>query len=148
MTEAQLAIKATKELTPLELLEILKARTEVFVVEQDCPYQEVDDKDDDAIHVCLKENKRVLAYTRIVAADDPNKISFGRVLVRKDARKNKYGKRIVAETIKEIQKRYPGKTIQIAAQNYLRDFYQSFGFQPTSDVFLEDNIPHVMMELK
>ena len=128
--------------------QILKARTEVFVVEQDCPYQEVDDKDDNAIHIYLEENKRVLAYTRIVAADDPDKISFGRVLVRKDARKHRFGKKIVAETIKEIQKRYPGKAIQIAAQNYLRDFYQSFGFQPTSDVFLEDNIPHVMMELK
>ncbi|MFC4761123.1 GNAT family N-acetyltransferase [Fructobacillus durionis] len=148
MTEAQLVIKATKELKPLELLEILKARTEVFVVEQECPYQEVDNLDDNAIHVYFEKNTRVLAYTRIVTADNANTISFGRVLVRKDARKHKLGKAIVEETIKEIQKRFPDKTIQIAAQNYLRDFYQSFGFQPTSDVFLEDNISHVMMELK
>lgn len=142
-----LEIKNTNELSNLELLEVMKARVAVFVVEQNCPYQEVDDKDNDARHVMLKTDGHIAAYTRIIEHDDQIHISFGRVLVVKQYRGQQLGRKIVQTTIDEIHRLYPDKGIKIQGQNYLRQFYESFGFEAVSDVYLEDDIPHLDLVL-
>lgn len=139
-------IKSTDELTPQELLTILQARTAVFVVEQECPYQEVDEADRHALHVCLEENGDLKAYARILKAEDA--IHFGRVLVVKKYRGQKLGRKIVTKTLKEIEKRYPDLPVIISAQAHLAEFYGSFGFERISEVYLEDEIPHIDMLLK
>ncbi|WP_258088838.1 GNAT family N-acetyltransferase [Weissella fangxianensis] len=147
MAEVTLTIKNNNELTSSELITIMQARTKVFVVEQNCAYQEVDDADFNARHVCLTNDHDLVAYTRIISDDDPNYIRFGRVLVATSYRHQQFGRQIVTETIKEIRRLYPEKDIKIGAQNYLRNFYESFGFQAVSDVYLEDDIPHIDMLL-
>ncbi|GEO46538.1 GNAT family N-acetyltransferase [Companilactobacillus kimchii] len=139
-------IKHTNELKPKELIEIFKQRVAVFVVEQNCPYQEVDTNDFGDLHVCLIENNTLKAYTRII--DKGNYITFGRVLVVKSYRKNGLGRQIVQATIDEIKKRFPTQPIQIQAQAYLQKFYESFGFKAISTIYLEDNIPHLDMLLE
>lgn len=141
-------IKKTDELTSKEVIDIMKARVKVFVVEQNCPYQEVDDDDYNAEHVCLlskdsDDTKYLAAYSRIM--DKGDHVTFGRVLVVEEYRKNGYGRELVSATIDEIKQRFPGKPIQIQAQAYLQKFYGSFGFKPISEVYLEDNIPHLDM---
>ncbi|MDT2612567.1 GNAT family N-acetyltransferase [Enterococcus dongliensis] len=136
-------IKSTDELTTQELITIFQARTEVFIVEQHCPYQEVDEADRQAVHVWLEEKGELQAYTRILATDD--EIHFGRVLVVKKFRGHQLGRKIVAKTLKEIERRYPNYPIKISAQAYLVDFYRSFGFKSNSEVYLEDGIPHIEM---
>jgi len=139
-------VKSTNELSPKELIDILQARVAVFVVEQNCPYQEVDADDYNDLHVCLVENGDLKAYTRII--DKGDHITFGRVLVVEKYRKSGLGEKIVAATIDEIKKRFPNQPIQIQAQAYLQKFYTQFGFKAISDVYLEDNIPHLDMLLK
>lgn len=147
MPDFELVIKDTQDLTPFELLEIMKARVRVFVVEQNCAYQEVDDKDDTARHLYFKANNRLIAYARITLTGNPETISFGRVLVVKEYRSLHLGRKIVEETITEINKHSPNRTIKISAQEYLRDMYSSLGFKATSETYLEDGIPHIEMEL-
>lgn len=144
----KLSVKKTSELSVPELLEITKARIKVFVVEQECPYQEIDDQDDDAIHMILRVDGELAAYTRIIRNSSSNYVSFGRVLVVKKFRKQHLGREIVSATIEEIKEDFPGNNIKIAGQSYLLDFYKSFGFKPVSDVYLEDGIPHVDLVLK
>ena len=141
-----ITVKHTNELTSKELINILKERVKVFVVEQNCPYQEVDDDDYDDLHVCLIEDNQFKAYTRII--DKGDHITFGRVLVVKEFRKNGLGEKIVSATINEIKQRFPKQPIQIQAQAYLQKFYEQFGFKAISNVYLEDNIPHLDMLLK
>ncbi|EOH74692.1 GNAT family N-acetyltransferase [Enterococcus raffinosus] len=119
-------IKTTDELTTQELLTILQARTAVFVVEQKCPYQEVDEADRKAVHICIEENGELQAYARII--EEEKIIHFGRVLVVKKYRHQQLGRKIVAKTLREIEKRYPNQPVVISAQAYLVAFYQSFGF--------------------
>ena len=139
-------IKSTDELTPQELVTIFQARTAVFVVEQECPYQEVDEADRHALHVCLEENGELQAYARILEEDEA--IHFGRVLVVKKYRGQQLGRKIVATTLSEIEKRYPDRPVIISAQAHLVDFYRSFGFEQISEVYLEDEIPHIEMLLQ
>lgn len=141
----QVIVKQTAALTSLELLAILKERVKVFVVEQQCPYQEVDDDDDQAYHVMLMENQQIVGYSRIMVS--PDGVRFGRVLVPKAQRHRKLGRQLVATTLAEIKQRFPGQPVKIGAQNYLRTFYESFGFKATSAVYLEDDIPHIDMLL-
>ncbi|WEV47211.1 GNAT family N-acetyltransferase [Bifidobacterium sp. ESL0690] len=148
MSELDLTIKTTDELNPSELLEIFRERVKVFVVEQHCPYQEVDDKDFTATHVMLQRDGKLAAYTRIIKHDDGVHISFGRVLVVQEYRGHGYAKQIVSTTLQEIAKRHPGQGVKIQAQSYLKDFYASFGFKSISAVYLEDGIPHVDMVLE
>lgn len=139
-----LIIKKTNDLKPQELVAIFQARTQVFVVEQDCPYQEVDNDDYNDIHVFLMKNNELQAYTRII--QKPDYITFGRVLVVKKFRKQGLGKQIVQATLDVIQQKYPNEPIQIEAQAYLKKFYEGLGFKSTSDVYLIDNIPHRNMK--
>lgn len=139
-------VKKITEMSTKELLTIIEERVKVFVVEQNCPYQEVDKADEDALHLQLKENEALVGYTRIIECD--NYVTFGRVLIVKEYRAKKLGSQLVEETLNEIKINFLGKEIKISAQHYLLDFYKTFGFDPISDVYLEDSIPHVDMLLK
>ncbi|CAK8054822.1 GNAT family N-acetyltransferase [Eupransor demetentiae] len=146
MEDTQFQVRATDELKAQELLEILKERVKVFVVEQNCAYQEVDDKDGDAVHVVLKNSAgAILAYARIVSSDEPGYISFGRVLVVQEYRRHHLGRQLIEKTLQECERLYPDKKIKIAAQAYLQNFYASFGFQAVSEIYDEDGLPHIDM---
>ncbi|WP_125709987.1 GNAT family N-acetyltransferase [Lacticaseibacillus porcinae] len=146
--ETTVTVTKTNDLSPKTLLEILAVRTKVFVVEQNCAYQEVDAKDFDAWHVQLRQAGELVAYARIIPHDDGQSISFGRVLVVESHRREQLGRKLVTETLATVRRLYPDQQIKIQAQNYLREFYGSFGFQPVSDVYLEDGIPHVDMVMQ
>lgn len=138
-------VKAFDELTTKEFYLLIKERIAVFVVEQKCPYQEVDEMDPEALHTFLTDDQgNIVAYTRIYKQEDA--VHFGRVLVAKGHRKSGLGKEIVQKTLEVIEQKYPTASIIIGAQDYLRSFYESFGFQAISDVYLEDDIPHIDMK--
>ena len=139
-------IKTFEELTSQELYKILQLRSEVFVVEQDCVYQDIDEKDNKAIHIIGVKNNKVVAYSRIFNTGDYfEEPSIGRVVVAKSERKFGYGHEIMKVSILEIENRFHKKTILISAQKYLKKFYESHGFNQVGDEHLEDNIPHIKM---
>lgn len=133
-------IKRFNELTVDELHAIYKLRVKVFVVEQNCAYPDVDDLDKDAIHVF---NEGIKAYARIIPGKDF--IQIGRIVVEPDFRREGYGHAVLSQAIDYCQKNYSNIDIRVQAQAYLEDFYISFGFKSQSDVYLEDNIPHIDM---
>jgi len=138
--------KTFSELTTLQLYAILQLRSEVFVVEQDCVYQDIDDKDQKAVHVIGFKNEKVVAYTRIFKPGDYfTEASIGRVVVSKDERINKYGYQIMEASILAINKLFKQTTIKISAQTYLKHFYNSIGFKQVGATYLEDGIPHIAM---
>lgn len=138
--------KIFSELTTEELYQILRLRSEVFVVEQDCIYQDLDNKDQKAIHLYFKENDEILAYTRIFKAgyyyENP---SIGRVVVSKKNRGKDVGKKIMIDSIEYIKQNIKGKKIELSAQKYLDKFYKDLGFYKTGEDYLEDGIPHQRM---
>ncbi|MGX4686952.1 GNAT family N-acetyltransferase [Vagococcus sp. JNUCC 83] len=137
----QFECKTFDELSHLELFFIYKFRVEVFVVEQNCPYQEVDDIDLSAKHILGKNSEgKLVAYMRIYQKNTHWYI--GRVIVKKAHRTLNYGKKLVSYGLSQIP---TGSLIKAQAQAYLQEFYQSFGFKPISEVYLEDNIPHIDM---
>lgn len=139
-------LQTLDEMTAQEFCKIAEERTKVFVVEQNCPYQEIDQEDYHAYHLILwNDDGLFAAYSRIM--DEGNHATFGRVLVPMEFRKNHYGRLLVAETIKQTQKLFPNKPIIIEGQAYLTDFYKSFGMKQISEVFLLDNIPHIKFQL-
>jgi len=134
------------ELTNAELYEIIKLRIDIFVVEQNCPYNELDRKDYKSIHHFIKENDEIIAYLRMI----PKGISYeessiGRFIVKKDFRGRGYAKKILNNAIKYIQKEWNEFQIRLSGQKYLEKFYNEQGFETVSDVYLEDDIPHVEM---
>jgi len=140
-------VKSFNELTTEELYDVLKLRSEVFVVEQNCIYQDMDDKDLLCYHVLGKlPNSELLSYARIV----PPKVSYtepsiGRVLVRMLHRKGGAGYELMRFTLNETKRLYPDFSIKISAQAYLESFYQNLGFTSLNDHYLEDGIPHLAM---
>lgn len=137
-------IKQFNELTPSELYEILRIRTSVFVVEQNCPYQEVDNLDQNAYHICLKENNQIVAYCRVIDQNNPfHEVSIGRVLSL-DRRKG-YGTLVVQLGISIAKEKYEAKQIIIEAQTYAKSLYEKCGFMQISEPFLEDGIEHIKM---
>ncbi|MFJ7827409.1 GNAT family N-acetyltransferase [Psychrobacillus sp. NPDC096623] len=134
---------AFEELSALELQRIYKARVDVFVVEQNCPYQEVDDTDLESTHIFKEENNELCAYMRVIPTED--NIHIGRVLVARSHRKSGLGRELVARGLEYIETIYPGMPIYAQAQAHLEDFYGSFGFETVSEVYLEDEIPHIDM---
>lgn len=140
--------KKFDELTLEELYEILKLRSEVFVVEQNCIYNDIDGKDKTSFHVIIKENNEITAYLRVLPPGiSYENASLGRVLVAKDARGMGYAKAIVTEGINCVLRNFNTNKITIGAQEYLKDFYSEFGFKPVSEVYDEDGIPHLDMTL-
>lgn len=138
-----------ESLTGLEMHEILKARVEVFVVEQKCPYQEVDDMDRCAWHLRARIDGELAAYIRVV---DPGvkypQPSIGRVMTLAKFRQRQLGRALMAEALRFTERTFPGMGIQIGAQVYLQQFYASFGFEVVGDVYEEDGIPHLDMVRK
>lgn len=139
-------IKRFNELETSELYGVLQLRSEVFVVEQDCVYQDLDGKDAKALHVIGKKDGEIVAYTRVFAPGDYfADASIGRVVVKQSQRKYGYGKVIMEASIKTVEERLGTKTIRISAQTYLLKFYNSLGFTAEGTEYLEDGIPHVSM---
>lgn len=139
-------IKSFQELTNNELYQILKARVDVFVVEQKCPYPELDTFDQGAMHYYLKNGQDIVANVRILPGGTRyGEASIGRVLVTQGYRKQGYARAIMNNAIKYIQEEWNESRIKIQAQVYLEKFYQSLGFKRVSNEYLEDDIPHVDM---
>lgn len=136
-------VKEFTQLTTKEFLEIVKLRIAVFVVEQKCPYQEVDEADEFAWHTWLQEGTEIVGYTRII--DKGDTVTFGRVIINPDYRGKKLGNKLLEETLKVVEDKYPNRPIIIGAQARLTNFYGAFGFKEISEVYLEDDIPHVQM---
>jgi len=138
--------KTFSELNTDELYQILRLRTEVFVVEQNCVYQDLDNKDQKAIHIYYKENDEIVAYTRIFKSGDYYKNpSIGRVVVSKKKRGKQLGKKIMIYSIEYIKKNLKGEKIELSAQKYLDKFYKDLGFYKIGEDYLEDGIPHQRM---
>ncbi|CAM1369376.1 Protein ElaA [Tenacibaculum sediminilitoris] len=139
-------VKKFQELTTSELYKLLQLRSEVFVVEQDCVYQDIDGKDQKALHVIGEKEGEIIAYTRLFNSgeyfDTP---SIGRVVVRYDERKYGYGHDLIKASIKAIVDNYNETTITISAQTYLQKFYESHDFKQVGEDYLEDGIPHIRM---
>ena len=140
------SIKTYDQLTKDELYELLQLRAEVFVVEQDCPYQDVDGKDKKAVHVLGYKDEKLVAYTRIFKQGDYfENASIGRVVVSKAQRKFGYGYDLMNASIQAVEKYFRTNTIEISAQTYLKKFYNNLGFKEVGEGYLEDNIPHIKM---
>jgi ElaA protein len=136
--------KSFQELTVDELYELLRVRSEVFVVEQDCVYQDMDGDDQNSIHLWLTVSDKVVALARVCPAGTHMKeISIGRVITTE--RDKGYGKQIMLHAIDAAKERFAAKQIDIEAQEYARGFYESVGFRQSSDTFMLDGIPHIKM---
>ncbi|MGM0846496.1 MAG: GNAT family N-acetyltransferase [Bacillota bacterium] len=141
--------KKFDELINSELYNLLKERTLVFVVEQNCPYLEVDGKDPFSYHLFKEDDGEIIAYLRILPAGvSYQEVSIGRVFVKKEFRGQGLAEELIKKGLEFIQKELNETTVKIQAQDYLRKFYGSFGFQAISETYLEDNIPHVDMLLQ
>ena len=140
----ELKIKHFSELSAQELFAIYKLRVSVFVVEQNCPYQEVDDADEHAYHVWFEDEDGIEAYLRVV---EPGVVfpecAIGRVIAVK--RRCGLGMKIVSAGLRAAQERYGAEAVRIEAQTYARKLYEGLGFVQTSEEFLEDGIPHIGM---
>ncbi|WP_055436175.1 GNAT family N-acetyltransferase [Lacinutrix algicola] len=145
----EIKVKNFQELTTTELYNLLQLRSEVFVVEQDCVYQDIDGKDQNALHVIGYKNNKIVAYTRLFKAGDYfNLASIGRVVVDKNERQYKYGYNIMEASIKAIKEHYNTTEIKISAQCYLKRFYNNLNFFEIGEEYLEDGIPHIGMLYK
>ncbi|MFT5736385.1 MAG: ElaA protein [Maribacter sp.] len=141
-----ITVKKFKELNTTELYNILQLRAKVFVVEQDCVYQDLDGKDKNALHVIGTKNAKIVAYTRIFEAGLYYDVaSIGRVVVAKEERRHGYGKVIMEASIEAVKEHLKEETIKISAQEYLKNFYNELGFKELGEGYLEDGIPHIVM---
>ncbi|HMF69353.1 MAG TPA: GNAT family N-acetyltransferase [Phyllobacterium sp.] len=143
----KVVLSGLDELSPRDLYDMLKLRVDVFVVEQKCPYPELDGKDLDALHLRLLSGKQLVGSTRIrkPAKTDPA-ARIGRVVVAPEYRGKKLGDRLMVEAIAQCERLYPESPIKLSAQSHLKRFYESFGFVPVSEEYIEDEIPHVDMQ--
>lgn len=142
-------LKTFDQLTNTELYNILQERTNVFIVEQNCPYPEIDGKDTQSYHLYKEENGEVVAYLRILPPGvSYAELSIGRVLVKKEYRGQRLAHELMVRALQFISDELNETTVKIQAQDYLRNFYGSFGFEAISEVYLEDSIPHVDMLLQ
>lgn len=139
-------IKSFEEFTVPELYAIIKARVDVFVVEQNCPYPDLDGYDQQALHLWAEEDGNVLAYCRIFGRGIKyDETSIGRVLTTAQARGKNLGKQLINYAVQAIENRFHTPEIRISAQDYLLKFYSGFGFEDTGKKYLEDDIPHTEM---
>jgi ElaA protein len=142
----ELIVKHFDELSTRELYEILKTRAEIFVVEQDCVYQDLDDKDQDAIHVfCWNDKGRVAGCLRVFMKDEDNKVAqIGRVVTLEHGKG--LGGKLLRKGVEVAESSFGANSIYLEAQKYAIGYYAKEGFEVVSDEFLEDGIPHVKME--
>jgi len=139
-------VKSFEALNTTDLYELLQLRSEVFVVEQDCVYQDIDGKDKKALHILGYKDDNLVAYTRLFKPGDYfEEASIGRVVVRANQRQHKYGYDIMNASIKTIKDFYNQTAIRISAQTYLKRFYNNLQFKEVGEEYLEDGIPHINM---
>ena len=139
------------QLTTVQLYELLRLRVDVFVVEQTCPYPELDGKDcaEDVHHLIGYIDNNIVACARLLPAGiSYNNVSIGRVATKESARGNGLGHKLLSEALRQCEQLWPNANIEIGAQEHLTHFYQNHGFVVTSDMYLEDDITHVDMLLE
>ncbi|HEL9642871.1 MULTISPECIES: GNAT family N-acetyltransferase [Streptococcus] len=142
----QWEIKAFDQLSLQELYGILTLRVDVFVVEQACPYPEVDGKDPNCLHLLGTDEGELVAYLRILPAGlSYDEVSIGRVVIKSSHRGKGLGRPMMGQAIHFITNEWKESQIKIGAQAHLEKFYSSLGFEPVSEVYLEDGIPHLDM---
>ncbi len=143
----QFILKHFNDLTVQELYDLLQLREEVFQIEQNCIYKDIDDKDQKCCHLLLYKENELVAYCRLM----PNGISYdmyssiGRVVSKTKYRKEGFGRLLMQESIAQIEHLFPTVPIKISAQLYLQKFYESFGFIVVGEWYMEDEIPHIAM---
>lgn len=137
--------KHFEELSAKDYHQILNERVKIFVVEQGCAYQEVDNIDLHAIHLIKRQKGVIKAYARIYKQD--RKIHIGRVLVPAEYRSEGHGKELLKVTLDYIKCKYPRAEVEIQAEAYLKEFYESYGFRTISDLYYDEEIGHYDMEL-
>lgn len=143
---AYFLLKQFESLTPHELYAILQLRNEVFVVEQNCVFQDADNKDQSSLHLMYWKNNELVAYCRLVPPGIAyEEMSIGRVVSSPYHRKSGAGRHLIAEAIQLIHEQFGSKPIRIGAQCYLIKFYASFGFVEEGEIYLEDGIEHIEM---
>lgn len=140
-------VKTFEALSKQELYAILALRSRVFVVEQTCVYQDIDDLDNKATHILLKDGEKIIAYARVFAPNDyyQDFTSIGRVVVPKSYRGKGLAHELLVQAISYLSATYPKNNIQIGAQTYLKAFYETYGFSQTGEPYIEDGIPHIHM---
>ncbi|MCF6287978.1 MAG: GNAT family N-acetyltransferase [Proteobacteria bacterium] len=138
--------KSFAQLNKQELYSILQLRIQVFCVEQNCPYQDIDGLDQISQHFYIADGDKIIAYARVIPPQD-NVCHIGRVVVAEDFRDNKLASKIMQSCIKYCQNHYCHSIIAISAQSYLRDFYHKLGFTSMGKHYLEDDIPHELMQI-
>lgn len=138
--------KEFNELTLGELYQILQLRSEVFVVEQDCPYQDIDGKDDQALHVIGSRDNQVIGYARCLPPGVYfDEAAIGRVVIRAAFRERNLGHILFSAAVKVVQQNFSPGSIRISAQLHLTKFYEKHQFEPVGSSYLEDGIPHINM---
>ena len=144
----QISIKIFEDFSAPELYALLRLRAEIFIIEQECVYQDLDNYDQEAIHLCGYLTGELVAYTRLLKPGIKYQgASLGRVATKSSARRRGYGKAIVKQAISTSKNTWPAFPITISAQEYLKDFYADLGFKKISGPYLEDNMPHIKMTL-
>ncbi|NGP46735.1 GNAT family N-acetyltransferase [Bacillaceae bacterium SIJ1] len=141
----QWKICSFEELTLDELYEILKLRVDVFIVEQESLYKDIDGKDKDTWHLTVISQGKLLAYARLFPANIDREAQIGRVIVAKEARSLGVGRELMTRAVRWLDEHEQQPRIRISAQAHLQRFYNHFGFVTTSDAYDEDGIPHVEM---
>ena len=138
-------IKSFEELNKAELYQIIQLRIAVFIVEQDCPYPDLDDMDQDAQHLWIEDAGEIVCYLRVNPAGsrflEP---SLGRIVTKKSHRNRGYAEKLIKKAIDLVYEK-ESRAIRISAQCYLEKYYEKFGFIKASEEYLEDNIPHIEM---
>lgn len=142
----KIAILPFSKLSLNQLYELLKIRVDIFVVEQQCSYAELDNADQNAIHIMATETDEIIGYARI--SFNHNKIHIGRIVIKQSHRNKGLGKELMNSAIQYCAEEFPNQPIYLSAQIHLQKYYESFGFQAISDVYDWDGIDHVDMILK
>lgn len=144
--ELQIKIKPFEALSLIELYNVLRLRAEVFIVEQNCVYQDIDNKDQKALHLIGEFEGEIVAYSRLFKAGDYfENASIGRVVIAQKHRDKKWGHQLVQAGIDAVENHFTTKKITISAQLYLKKFYETNGFVAVGESYLEDDIPHIEM---
>ena len=144
----QSTIKPYNDLSKDQFFDILKLRIEIFVVEQCCYYQELDNEDKEAFHVSIYNDGIIVAVGRIIPNLHNKEVKIGRIAVKMEHRKKGLAYKIMKDIMNFISKRYKNFSVLLSAQTYLIEFYQSFGFKEIGNTYLEDGIEHINMVLK
>ncbi|GJM60213.1 GNAT family N-acetyltransferase [Persicobacter diffluens] len=140
------ALKHYQELSKEELFDLAKLRIDVFIVEQHCPYPDLEELDQNCHHFLGKNKDQLGLYARLIATENPAIKKLGRIIVSPEFRPQKVGKLLMTEALQATKSAFPEtEQIVISAQQAIVSFYQSVGFIPEGDIYLEDRIPHIKM---